>query len=128
MKALLDTHIFLWWITDDNRLTDKIRKVISDGRNVIYLSAVSCWEIAIKYQMGRVVFREKPESLIPSEMIKNGIKALPIEISHTLHVYTLPPHHRDPFDRLLISQAILEDMPILTTDPVIKRYDVTVIS
>ena len=127
MKVLLDTHVFLWWITDDPRLSPLAREIIADGTNRIYFSAASGWEIAIKAKLGRLKLPGNPERFVPEQLKLNAIEALPVQLSHALHVHKLPDHHRDPFDRLLIAQAQLEKMPILTADPQISRYSVEVI-
>ena len=127
MKALLDTHTFLWWITDNPKLSSRVRKIIGDGRNELFFSAASGWEIAIKAQLGRIKIPDKPELFISEQMVANAIQGLPIQISHAVHVYNLPPHHRDPFDRMLVAQAQLEGLPILTDDPQISQYPVKVI-
>jgi len=127
MKALLDTHTFLWWITDNLKLSSRVRKIISDGKNELFLSAASGWEIAIKAQLGRIKIPDKPELFISEQMLANAIQGLPIQISHALYVYNLPPHHRDPFDRMLVAQAQLEGLPILTDDPQISQYQAKVI-
>ena len=127
MKALLDTHTFLWWITDDQRLSAIVRDIISDGENNIYLSAASGWEIAIKAKIGKLSL---PDDLIPfiaEQLTVNAISSLPIQMSHTLHTYSLPPYHRDPFDRLLVAQSILESLPLLTSDSQISKYPVQVV-
>ena len=127
MKVLLDTHVFLWWITDDPRLSPRARGIIADGANVAFLSAASGWEIAIKAKLGRLRLPDNPEHFILKQLELNAIEVLPVQMSHALHVYALPYHHRDPFDRLLIAQAQLEKLPILTADPQISRYLVEVI-
>ena len=127
MKALLDTHVFLWWITDDQRLPSQVREIIADGTNEILFSAASGWEIAIKTRLGRLQLPDDPEIFIPEQLELNAIEVLPVQIGHALHVYQLPSHHRDPFDHLLIAQAQLEKLPILTADPQISRYPVEVI-
>jgi PIN domain nuclease of toxin-antitoxin system len=127
MKALLDTPVFLWWNMDDPRLSQTARDLITDGRNELYLSAASAWEIAIKAARGSLILPEPPEQYVPSRMRLHRLLAMPIQFRHALHVYDLPPLHRDPFDRLLIAQSRLEDLPILTLDPEIGRYDVSVI-
>ena len=127
MKVLLDTHAFLWWITDNPQLSLQARNIISDGKNEIFLSAASGWEIAIKTQLGRLKFPDKPELFVSKQMAINAIQGLPIQISHALHVYNLPNHHQDPFDRMLVSQAQLEGMHILTSDSQISEYHVKVI-
>ncbi|MFY9301943.1 MAG: type II toxin-antitoxin system VapC family toxin [Atribacterales bacterium] len=127
MKALLDTHVFLWWITDDQRLSSRVREIIADGTNEILFSAASGWEIAIKTRLGRLQLPDDPKIFIPEQLELNAIEVLPVQIGHALHVYQLPSHHRDPFDHLLIAQAQLEKLPILTADPQISRYPVEVI-
>lgn len=127
MRALLDTHTFLWWNLNDPALSDAARAFIGDGRNEIYLSAASTWEIAIKTAKGRLLLPDKPDKYIADRMQLHRFSALPIAISHTLHIYDLPPIHADPFDRLLIAQSQLEGIPILTADADIKRYQVEVI-
>ncbi len=127
MRLLLDTHAFLWWIVDDPRLSKKACEVIGNGKNQLFLSAASGWEIAIKAKLGRLQVPNDPELFIPEQVALNAIENLPVILSHALHVYTLPDYHRDPFDRLLISQAQLEGLPILTADPQISQYSVEVV-
>ena len=92
MKALLDTHTFLWWITDDQRLSAVVRDIISDGENNIYLSAASGWEIAIKAKIGKLSLPDDLISFIAEQLTINAISSLPIQMSHTLHTYSLPPY------------------------------------
>lgn len=99
MRALLDAHAFLWWITDSDDLSQKAKEVITDAQNELFLRAASGWEIAIKAWLGRLEFRGDPEKLIQEHMALNSIRSLPIQMSHSLHVYQLPNLHRDPFDR-----------------------------
>jgi PIN domain nuclease of toxin-antitoxin system len=127
MKVLLDTHTFLWWITDHPKLPSRVREIIGDGNNELFVSAASGWEIAIKAQLGRLQLPDEPQRFILEQLSLNAIQSLPIQISHALHVFSLPNHHRDPFDRILISQAQLEGLPILTADPQISLYPVEVI-
>jgi len=127
MRVLLDTHTFLWWIGDDPRLSPLARDVIGDGGNVVYLSAASGWEIAIKARLGKLQLPGALASFIADQLAANAFDSLPVQMSHALHVHTLPPHHRDPFDRLLVAQAQMENIPILTADPQIGRYTVQVI-
>jgi PIN domain nuclease of toxin-antitoxin system len=122
VRALLDTHAFLWWITDSDDLSQKAREVITDAQNELFLSAASGWEIAIKARLGRLEFRGDPEKLIQEHMALNAIRSLPIQMSHSLHVYQLPNLHRDPFDRLLVAQSRLEQIPIISRDPAISQY------
>ena len=127
MKALLDTHVFLWWIMDDERLTPYIRNFIADEGNDLFLSSASCWEIAIKTKIGRLKLPEIPEKFIPDQMIANNISGLPIQLIHALHVYNLPDHHKDPFDRMLVAQAHIERIPIITNDRLFADYDVKIL-
>jgi len=127
MKILLDTHTFLWWITDNPRLSGRAREIISEGSNELFLSAATGWEIAIKVQIGRLKLPEEPVPFILDQMRINAIQSLPIQMNHALHVSTLPQHHRDPFDRLLIAQAQLEGLPILSSDHQLANYQVEMI-
>ena len=124
MKALLDTHTFLWWNLNDPQLSAAAYDFISDGNNEIFLSAASAWEIAIKCAKGRLILPEDPEPYVANRMILHHFSSLPIQISHALQVFTLPDIHPDPFDRLLVAQSQLEGLPILTADPEIVRYEV----
>ncbi len=127
MKILLDTHAFLWWIADHPKLSPRAREIIGDIGNELFLSAASGWEITIKVQIGRLKLPDEPKHFIPSQMKTNAIQSLPVLMEHALHVSTLPGHHRDPFDRLLIAQAQLEGLPIISADPQIVRYQIEVI-
>ncbi len=127
MRVLLDTHTFLWWISNDTRLSSRAREIISNGNNELLLSAASGWEIAIKVRLGRLQLPYEPERFIPEQLVINAIQSLPIKISHALHTYSLPIYHRDPFDRIIIAQAQLEGLPILTSDPQIAKYKVEII-
>jgi len=127
MKVLVDTHAFLWWITDDPRLSLRAREIFADGNNELLFSAASGWEISIKVQIGRLRLPADPESFIVDQLRINAIKSLAIQMNHALHVSTLPSHHRDPFDRLLVAQAQLEGLPILSADPQIGKYHVEVV-
>lgn len=127
MKALLDTHTFLWWITDDPRLSRRARKFIADGRNEIFFSAASGWEIAIKARRNRLRLPDTPEGFVAEQLTVNGFQSLPILLSHAVNVYDLPEHHRDPFVRLLIVQSRLEGLPLITADRDIAKYGVEMI-
>jgi len=127
MKALLDTHAFLWWINDDPRLSDAARELIGNGESALFLSAASGWEIAIKMRLGRLEVREDPQQFIFEQLALNDIAVLPISMNHALRTAALPDHHRDPFDRMLVAQSQIEQLPIVTADPLITRYAVEVI-
>jgi PIN domain nuclease of toxin-antitoxin system len=127
VKALLDTHAFLWWISDDPRLSEKAREIVADGRNELFFSAASGWEISIKAGLGRLEVPEDLQRFISDQLSRNAIQVLPIYLSHAVHTGSLPVHHRDPFDRILVSQAILEQIPLLSADPQFSHYPVEVV-
>jgi PIN domain nuclease of toxin-antitoxin system len=127
MRVLFDTHSFLWWITDDPRLSLRAREIMSDGENRLFFSAASAWEIAIKARLGRLAIAEPVATFVPAQLAENAIEGLPIAFRHALHVYSLPDHHRDPFDRMPVAQSQIENLPILTGDPLIAQYSVETI-
>ena len=127
MKLLLDTHTFLWWNLDAPQLSEHVRQLIGDGRNEIFFSAASAWEIAIKYAKSRLDLPEPPDSYVPNRLALHQFTPLPIQLSHALHVYTLPTYHNDPFDRLLVAQSQMESLPLLSSDAEIGRYAVELI-
>lgn len=124
MNLLLDTHVLLWWLADDNALTDTERTAIAHPDNVVFVSSVSAWEIAIKASMGKL---DAPENLT-EELFLNQFHELPVRISHGLFAGNLPLIHRDPFDRMLIAQAILEELTLVTHDQKIRAYDVRLLA
>ncbi len=124
MKLLLDTHVFLWLQSSPERLGEHV-DLVADGGNELAVSAASSWEIAIKHEIGRLRLPEAPDRYVPSRIRMIGAQALPVEHSHALAVASLPALHRDPFDRLLIAQAQLEGMTILTADEAVARYPVS---
>ena len=123
MILLLDTHVFLWLQTDPERLGEQL-PLVADPRTELLLSAVSAWEIAIKHELGKLALPEEPERYVPARMRTIGAQALAIEHSHALAVATIPNLHRDPFDRLLVAQAMLLGLTILTADPAVAQYPV----
>ena len=127
MRILLDTHIFLWMQTAPERLGADSLRLLEDGENDLYLSAASSWEISIKHALGRLALPLPPGEYVPSRMQTSGVLGLAIEHSHALGVADLPRHHSDPFDRLLVAQAQLEKMPILTVDPQLSLYEVEIL-
>jgi PIN domain nuclease of toxin-antitoxin system len=126
-RYLLDTHVWLWMQTDPDRLRTDVRDLVENAGNELLLSAASAWEIAIKARIGRLVLPEPATSYVPDRMRRSGTRALAVEVAHALRTVELPDHHRDPFDRLLVAQAQLLDLPIVTADDQIAAYDVTVI-
>lgn len=127
MRLLLDTQCWLWMAATPDRLSARARALVDTTEHELLLSAASAWEIAIKHALGKLTLPEPPERYVPSRSAALRTVALAIEHAHALRVATLPPHHRDPFDRLLVAQAQIEDVPILTADPVFAQYDVPVI-
>ena len=127
MKFLLDTHAFLWWVTNADELSNTVREIITDTDNTILFSVASAWEIVIKFRTGKLSLPEKPEIYIPSRIAANQFQGLPIEINHVLQVANLPDYHKDPFDRILIAQSQIEKVPILTKDNLIIQYQVMTI-
>jgi PIN domain nuclease of toxin-antitoxin system len=127
VKVLLDTHAFLWWITDDPRISSRARDVVQDAENELYLSAASGWEIAIKTQLGRLQLPGEPDVYLTRQMSVNAIRPLAITMRHSLFVYGLPDIHKDPFDRMIVAQSILEEMHLLTKDGNILKYGIQVI-
>ncbi len=127
MRALLDTHVFIWWIMDSPQLPRRVREIIADDDNELFLSAASCWEIAIKAGLGKIMLPAHPDAFIVEQMALNAVQTLPVEASHALHVFHLPSFHRDPFDRILIAQAVMEGIPIITSDAFIRKYKVQTI-
>jgi PIN domain nuclease of toxin-antitoxin system len=125
---LLDTHIWLWMQTDPARLGDAALDLIEDVGNDLLLSAASAWEIAIKYQIGKLDLPEDPATYVPDRMRRSGTAPLPVEPAHALRTGELPDHHKDPFDRLLVAQAQILGIPIVTVDEYIPAYDVAVIT
>ena len=122
MKILLDTHIFLWFITKDNRLSEKYCDAIINPDNEVYLSVVSVWEAMIKYQLGKLPLPESPETYLPKQREKHLVSSLSIDESTITQLAKLPPLHRDPFDRLLLCQALQYDLIIITEDQLIISY------
>ncbi|RCJ41285.1 twitching motility protein PilT [Nostoc minutum NIES-26] len=122
MRALLDTHAFIWWVTDDSQLSANARDVITDSSNILFLSVVSAWEIIIKNKLGKLTLPEPVEQYIPSRLAINRFESLPIQMNHVLQVASLPNIHRDPFDRILIAQSQVENLPIVTIDQQITQY------
>ena len=127
MKILLDTQCWLWWIAEPDKLNENALRQIEDKENIVFLSAASSWEIAVKYSIGKLDLPEPPEQFVPKRLSRDAISTLAIQHIHALHVAVLPYHHRDPFDRLLISQAQLEGIPIMTADRQFEPYEVELI-
>lgn len=127
MRALLDTHAFLWWAADDARLSFTAREVIQNPDNVLFFSVVSPWEIIIKYTIHKLPLPEPPQTYIPSRVAYYNLEKLSLEMPHVLELANLPRHHNDPFDRILIAQSQAENLPIITVDEKFALYPVTII-
>ncbi len=123
-KLLLDTHTFIWWVDDSPKLSQKAKKLITDIRNECYLSLVSSWEIAIKCSIGKLHLTLPVREYVPQHMAVNSFKQLPISFRHISRVETLPLHHRDPFDRLLVTQTMEEKLILISADMAFDLYEV----
>ncbi len=128
MNLLIDTHVLLWWLADDRRLGRGAAAAIAEPRNIVWVSAASAWEIAIKAALGRLDLGEPPEECLPREIEDGGMRPLPITVPHALAVRTLPHHHADPFDRLLIAQAVVDGLQIVTADSAFTAYGVALLA
>ena len=124
MKVLLDTHAFLWLIDDDDRLSKAARRTFLNLENRLFFSAASMWEICIKISLGKLSLSEGWSQIIQKEMESSSISWLPIQQRHCIEVVDLPFHHRDPFDRVIIAQAMVEDMHILSRDSRLSGYEI----
>lgn len=127
MRVIVDTQCWLWMSSDPDRLSPRARAIVEDRANELYLSAASAWEIAIKHALGKLRLPEAPLRFVTSRVDTLRMSPLPIDQLHALRVAALPLHHRDPFDRLLVAQAQIEEVPLVTADPVFEQYDVDVI-
>jgi PIN domain nuclease of toxin-antitoxin system len=125
MKLLIDTHTFLWFVLNDSSLTPIARDLIIDPLNDIFLSPVSYWEIAIKISIGKYRIPGQFEHWMNDQIQINELAILPLEVAHSAAVITLPFHHKDPFDRLLIAQSFVETIPIVSADVIFDAYGVT---
>lgn len=124
MKLLLDTHALLWWLDDPALLSEAAREVISEPENDVFVSSAVVWEIAIKRSLGKLTAPPNLEAVIQA----CGFQALSITVAHALATETLPPHHRDPFDRMLVAQARIENSTIVSRDPILSQYGIPLIS
>lgn len=128
MKLLLDTHTFLWFVNDNPKLSDHLKDLIEDTNNVSYLSVASLWEMSIKFNLGKLTLDPNYEEFVEREVTTSTIQLLNIELEHLRINATIPFHHRDPFDRLIIAQSIAEDIPIVTVDSAFDKYEVSLIN
>jgi len=123
MKALLDTHALLWWLFDDPRLSENAKAVIADPESDIFVSAASAWEIATKYRIGKLPDAELAVENLAQVLRQERFQELSVTLQHALAAGLLPGPHRDPFDRMLLAQSQIEDLPVVTNDPVFAQYD-----
>lgn len=124
MRLLLDTHSFLWFILDDAQLSSTARKLVADSANDIEISPASYWEIAIKIRLGKYVLPQPYRQFVETQIAVNHFDILPIEPKHTALLTTMPLHHKDPFDRLIVAQALAEETPIVGIDARFDAYGV----
>lgn len=124
MKYLLDTHTLIWFLTGDKKLSDKARHLIDNPDNKKVLSIASLWEIAIKVSLGKLALNKPFEKLFPEQLHFNRIEILDITVDNLIKLTTLPFHHRDPFDRLIIAQALVEGLPVIGTDVIFDAYEI----
>jgi PIN domain nuclease of toxin-antitoxin system len=127
LKILIDTHIFLWAITEDGRLSEPHRAIYQDEASDLHMSIASIWEMLIKTGLGKLALPAPATEYIAKQMDQNRIATLGIRVPHLAELERLPPLHCDPFDRMLVSQARVEGMPILSADPALRKYDVAVL-
>jgi PIN domain nuclease of toxin-antitoxin system len=129
LNVLLDTHAFIWWISDNSRLSERARGIIGEAGNEVFFSAASGWEIAIKVRIGRLkLATEHLEEFILEQLAANGFQVLPVTLQHALRTYLLPDdhpeNHKDPFDRLLVAQAEVENLTLLSADQRLADYGI----
>lgn len=127
MNVLLDTYCWLLWLTEPEKLSEQARQILESGSGAAFLSAASSWEIAVKYSIGKLDLPEPPEYFVLKRLARDNISSLPVQHIHALHVARLPYHHKDPFDRLIISQSIVEGLPVVTADRQFESYGVEII-
>ena len=128
MKYLIDTAVFLWMIFDEQqKISKKALVLLKDDNNEFYFSAASAWEIAIKHSIGKLELKKNPKDWLPCIILKMGLRPLPVTQHHAFEIIKLPPYHRDPFDRMIIAQAKIENISVLTPDSIFKKYKARVI-
>jgi PIN domain nuclease of toxin-antitoxin system len=128
MRLLLDTQIFIWWDSEPVKLPPHLLALCQDQTNILVLSVASAWEIQIKLQLGKLDLDRPLADIIASQQRTNHVEVLPVQIAHVLALQHLPPHHKDPFDRLIMAQAIAENIAVVSVDPMFPLYPVAVIS
>ena len=124
MRLLLDTHAFLWYVLDDPQLSSAAKAVIENQEADVFVSPASCWEIAIKISLGKYSLTVPFETFWQQGIDQYAFELLPIEVRHVAALINLPFHHRDPFDRLIVAQAMIERIPLISSDPVLDAYSI----
>jgi len=127
MKYLLDTMVWIWSLGETEKIGREGLEILKKGESEVYLSAASSWEIIVKVRLGKFRLPEAPPRYIPKRLAEQGIQPLSVTLNHSLRVYDLPPHHHDPFDRMIIAQALAEKMVVLTSDRVFGKYPTEVV-
>jgi PIN domain nuclease of toxin-antitoxin system len=127
MKLLLDTHAFIWWDSEPGKLSPQALLLCQDRENSLLLSVASIWEMQIKLQLGKLSLKLPLAVVIEGQQQTNGVEVLPVRLEHVLPLEMLPPHHKDPFDRLLIAQAQIENAVLVSGDPVFTKYPIAAI-
>lgn len=127
MKLLLDTQVWLWMNLAPERLSHEARTLVAAPDTELWLSVASVWEVVIKHAIGKLRLPLPPREYVTSRLARDVVQALPVDVGHALRVADLPPHHRDPFDRLLIAQALDERLPVMTNDPQFGSYGIQVL-
>src|SRR5579871_2739289 len=127
MRILLDTHIFIWWDSTPDQLSAEARRLCEDADNTLVLSIASVWEMQIKYQLGKLSLHKPLPDLIRSQQQTNGLELLPVQLEHVYALSSLPPQHKDPFDRRLIAQARTEGLALVSMDAAFQQYPVTLL-
>lgn len=124
---IIDTHVLLWWLESSPRLSRRVTRILTEGDETMFWSVASSWEVAIKVSSGRLVLPRPYAELVDKVIPGEGLDLLQISNAHLLQVAALPHHHHDPFDRMLIAQAIVERLPVITADPSFEDYDVKIV-
>jgi PIN domain nuclease of toxin-antitoxin system len=127
MKFLLDTHAFIWWDSEPTKLSPQVLALCQDSANTLLLSVASVWEMQIKLQLGKLRFDRALAEIVSSQERINNLTILPIALAHVLALNDLPAHHKDPFDRLLVAQSIVENATLVSNDPQFAKYSLSVV-
>ncbi|SRR5713101_9866468 len=125
MKVLIDTHVLLWGLTEESRLSQKVRSLLPTAD--LWFSVASIWEIITKVQVGKLTLPRPVGSFLTAKLVSNGVSVLPVTLDHVLQIEGMELHHRDPFDRILIAQSLEANLPLVTSDPVFEKYPVRII-